>query len=270
MIPRPLRVERQRVQCGPVAISYEVVGVGPPLVLIHGLSGSGRWWSRNVGPLARRFRVHVVDLIGFGESRDGQPFILAEAARYLVHWMDEVGIDRSSIVGHSMGAFVGAELAANYPQRVDRLVLVDAAVWPLADGHQRHAVGLARALRRLPLSFLPVLVADSYRAGPMTLWKAARQLLTADVRPKLAGIQAPTLVVWGQHDALVPLEVGEQLVASLPGAALVVIADAGHNPMWDRPAEFNRVVGDFLAGEIGPGASALRGLTAPRPRPQAG
>ena len=238
-------------QVGAVPISYQVFGAGPPVVLVHGLSGSGRWWARNVEPLARWFRVYVVDLIGFGRSRDRHTFVLSEAAAYLTRWMDQLDIERASVVGHSMGGFIAADLAANFPDKVDKLVLVDAAALPFERGYAQHVLGLAWALRHMPVGFLPILFTDAWRAGPVTIWKAARELLGSDIRPKLAHIRAPTLVVWGEHDSLVPLDLGKRLRACLPGADLVVIESAGHNPMWDRAEAFNRVVVDFLTARRG-------------------
>ena len=114
--------------------------------------------------------------------------------------------------------------------------------------HPRHAFDLVRAVRRLPPSFLPVLAADALRAGPLTIARAAREILASDASPKLARIRAPTLVVWGEHDALVPPEIGRQVSRLLPDARFALIEGAGHTPMWDRPREFNRVVVEFLTG----------------------
>ena len=244
-----VEIERRRIQIDSVPIAYEVAGVGPPTVLLHGLSGSGRWWARNVGPLSRRFRVHVVDLLGFGGSR-GQPFVLAEAAAYLAAWMERLDLPRASVVGHSMGGFIAADFAAAFPERVERLVLVDAAALPFDARHLRRPRGLVGVARRLPLRFLPILATDALRAGPVTIARAARELLRSDLGPRLATIAAPTLVVWGEHDTLVPLAVGEQLARALPDGRLVVIPRAGHNPMWDQADEFNRVVADFLSEAV--------------------
>jgi pimeloyl-ACP methyl ester carboxylesterase len=242
-------MQRGYVQVDRGRIYYQVAGSGRPVVLVHGLSGSTRWWSRNIAAFAERFRVYVLDLIGFGASRDGLEFVLSEAAYYLTKWMDALGIDGGSLVGHSMGGFIAADLAARFPERVERLVLVDAAVLPFERRYWQQALGLIEGLWRMPLGFLPVLLTDAYRSGPRTLLKAAHQLLTTDARPQLARIQAPTLVVWGEHDAILPLELGQRVTACVPEAELVVIAGAGHNPMWDRPEEFNRVVVQFLAVE---------------------
>ena len=243
---RTIAFDRQRVRVGDAVIAFRVGGVGPPVVLIHGLSGSGRWWARNVEALARCCRIYAVDLIGFGESRRRQRFVLADAAALLAAWMDQVGLDRAAVVGHSMGGFVAAELAADFPKRVARLVLVAPAILPYQRRLWQPTRGLVGLLRRLPVGFLPLLVADAVRAGPITVPSAARQLLTADLRPKLGQIAAPTLVVLGERDTLVPLAFGHRLADALPNAELVVIPDAGHNPMWERPEAFNRMMLKFL------------------------
>jgi pimeloyl-ACP methyl ester carboxylesterase len=238
--------ELQRTSVGAARITSQVMGSGPPLVLIHGLSGSAHWWRRNTAALARHFRVYAVDLIGFGGSHGRQAFVLDEAAEYLAGWCAQLGIERASFAGHSMGGYIAADLAASAPGLVDRLVLVDAAVLPLGRGYVQHALGLAGALRFTPPSFLPVLVRDSLRAGLWTVVGAARQLLASDITVKLSAIRASTLLVWGEHDPLVPLEVGWRLLEALPESRLEIIAGAGHNPMWDRPEEFNRLVLQFL------------------------
>jgi pimeloyl-ACP methyl ester carboxylesterase len=241
-----LRPERRRIKVGAATIAYEVAGAGPPLVLVHGLSGSSRWWKRNIAALTPHRRVYIVDLIGFGASRAGQRFVLAEAAGYLLRWMDQLELEQASLVGHSMGGLIVAELAADAPERIDRLVLVDPAVLPFEPRYLTHALGLIRELRYISPSFLPVLLADAIRAGPITLWRAASALLLADMRPKLASIRSPTLVIWGEHDALAPLAAARQLARYLRYEELVVIKGAGHVPMWDRPQVFNRVLVQFL------------------------
>jgi pimeloyl-ACP methyl ester carboxylesterase len=241
-----LRMERRQLRLGPAKIAYEVAGDGPPVVLVHGLSGSSRWWRRNIAGLAAHRRVYLVDLIGFGASRARYPFVLAEAASYLVLWMQRLGIGRASLVGHSMGGLIAAELAADAPELIDRLVLVDPAALPFDPGLLSHGLNLVRELRYLSPSFLPVLFADAIRAGPITLWRAASELLLADMRPKLERIRARTLVVWGEHDMLVPLEAARQLARYLRYEELVVIKGTGHVPMWDCPQAFNRVLAEFL------------------------
>src|SRR5215204_4762664 len=110
------------------SLAYEVHGSGPPLILLHGLSGSGRWWCRNVPAFASRFRTYAIDLPGFGASRGVRWSRLDDTADRLSDWIAAEGLSRVHIAGHSLGGAAAARLAARYPERVDRLVLVDAAI----------------------------------------------------------------------------------------------------------------------------------------------
>ncbi|HEX9370113.1 MAG TPA: alpha/beta hydrolase [Roseiflexaceae bacterium] len=245
-----VRIEQRRIQVGHAKIAYQVAGDGPPLVLIHGLSGSSRWWERNILALAERFRVHVVDLIGFGASTARHPFVLKHSPVYLAAWMDRLGIPQAHVVGHSMGGVIAADLAADFPDRVDRLVLVDAAMFVAQQDPLAHALGVIREFGIHQPRFLPILLGDAFQAGVGTLSRAAVELLTTDITPKLQQIQAPTLVVWGERDAITPLDAGRRLCGALPNGRLVIVEGAGHNPMWECPSAFNRVVADFVTRPI--------------------
>jgi pimeloyl-ACP methyl ester carboxylesterase len=245
-------VGRGQVVAGRLVVQVDV-GCGPPLVLVHGLSASSRWWRRNIPDLARHFHVYAVDLPGFGTNR-ARPlnrrearFTLHDASRCLVDWMDETGIERASIIGHSMGGYIAVDLAAEYPEHVDRIVLVDAALLPAGATVRRSTTALFRSLARIRPDFIPVLAVDAVRAGPLTALRASQQLHARDLRPKLASIHAPTLVVWGDNDLVVPVDVAEEIAAAVPGARLSVIEHAGHSPMWDRADDFNRLVLAFLS-----------------------
>ena len=233
---------------GPLTVHYEVTGEGPAVVLIHGLSGSGRWWAYNVPVLAQRYRVYNVDLIGFGRSR-GQRLVLGEAAGWLTEWLQVAEIGQAHLVGHSMGGYIATEVAATAPEAVRRLVLVDALVLPTGPGLLRHALDLARAVRYMSLSFLPVLMGDALRAGPSTMWRATREVLSADLSRQLGTVQAKTMVIWGEKDTLLNPELGRKLAERLARACFVCVEGAGHNPMWDRPQRFNELLLDFLADD---------------------
>jgi pimeloyl-ACP methyl ester carboxylesterase len=222
------------------------LGAGSPVILLHGLAGSARWWSRNLPALSRAHRVIAIDLPGFGASPRGQRLDLDEIGAQLVATMDELGIGRASVLGHSMGGLIAGGLAADHPERVDRLVLVDAAFLSLDRTAVRPVSGPAVTLRWTAPSLLPVLAADGLRSGPGRLAYAAIQLLRADWRTKLPLIKAPTLVVWGEHDAICPLPIGRLIVAAVPGSRLVIVSGAAHNPMWERPDVFDREVLSFL------------------------
>lgn len=239
----------QRVtRVGPLTVHYEVAGDGPPIVLLHGLSGSGRWWVHNVPVLAQHYQVYNVDLVGFGRSR-GQRLVLREAGAWLAEWLHVTGIRQTNLVGHSMGGYIATEVAMIMPEAIRRLVLVDALVLPMGPGLARHAWDLVRAMRYMSLSFLPILVGDALRAGTRTMGQVTREVLSADLSHRLDAVQAETMVIWGEKDTLLNPELGRELAERLVQACFVCVDGAGHNPMWDRPQQFNRLLLDFLAGD---------------------
>jgi 2-hydroxy-6-oxonona-2,4-dienedioate hydrolase len=229
-------------------IAHVSSGSGPHLFLLHGLAASGRWWRPHVERLARRHTVHVVDLVGFGAS-SRQPFVLDAAAGQLVGLMDELGIERASFVGHSLGGLVAASVAASQQERVERLVLVDSAAIPFRGTRRRHVLNLLRALSQMPLRLVPLAVRDWLRAGPRAILAAGVQILSSDVRDRLKDVEAPTLVAWGERDPVVPLDAGRHLARAIPRARLVVIEGAGHNPLWQRPTEFADLIDGFLRSD---------------------
>ena len=231
-------------------IRFEVAGHGEPVVLVHGLSGSTRWWDRTVGVLAPRYRVHLVDLPGFGSMRRAEGgFVLSEAADWLASWMEAVGLQRASLVGHSMGGYVSIVLAARRPDLVRRLVLVAPAGVPTGRSIPGYLLPLLWSGRYMTPGFLPVLVRDAMRTGPLTLLGAARELLAEDVRAYLHGIQAPTLLIWGRRDTLVPPSVGDLMRGEVPTSRLLVLDGAGHVPMFESAAQTNAALLAFLDGE---------------------
>lgn len=240
-----MEVEQRRLKFKNFELHYRVAGQGRPVVLVHGLSGSAHWWRQTIPALAGRYRVYALDLAGFGGSRSGS-FELREASRQLLAFLDALEIEKPILVGHSMGGFIVADLTAQHPERVEKLVLVDAAALPFEDGVLGRSVGLALAVWRMPKTFWPVFLGDAYRAGPRTLWQATNDLLVADIARDLDRIEAETLVVWGKHDRLMPLSLGKELDRRLHHSRLEIISGAAHSPMLERPQEFNRLLLDFL------------------------
>lgn len=240
---RTVQVENYRV-------SYEVLGEGDPIILVHGLSGSMRWWNHNVQALAQDHRVYLVDLPGFGTmSRVRTRFALVGVARWLLKWMQVVDIQQAHFVGHSMGGYICIWLAAHHPEVVSRLVLVSPAVLSRIHTIWGYALPLLTAIRYMKRGFFLVLAYDALRAGPFTLLRAARDLLSVDIEDDLTKIKAPTLLVWGENDTLVPPSVGQILRTKIAHSRLVILKNAGHVSMYDQPQQFNQLVETFLKGE---------------------
>ena len=245
-----METNEHEVRVNGYAVRYVVAGEGEPVVLVHGLSGSTRWWSRNVPALAEHHRVHLVNLPGFGAlRRPRRGFVLSEAASWLLAWIEAAGLEGVHLVGHSMGGYLSLKLAARRPDSVRRLVLVDPAGVPSGRTMLGHLAPLLLAARYATPAFLPVLARDALCAGPATLLRATRDLLAKDVRGDLRRVLAPTLLIWGERDTLIPPSAGELMRAEIPDSRLFIMEGAGHNPMFDRPREFDRALLAFLAGE---------------------
>lgn len=204
------------------------------MVLVHGLSGSSRWWRYNVPAFAPTHTVYTLELLGgLGVN---------EAAALIALWLEAQDLRGVTLIGHSMGGQISMNVAARSP-RVTRLVLACASGllrgewWKLA----RHLpkAGLYGRPR-----FLPTIVGDSLRTGWPNLHRAVRDLLSDDISVMLPHIWQPTLVIWGSRDVLVPPELGELLAQRLH--APYIVLPAGHVVMVDQPAAFNRTVLNFL------------------------
>jgi pimeloyl-ACP methyl ester carboxylesterase len=230
---------------------YAVAGDGEPLVLVHGLCGSTRWWRRNLDTLARHARVHLLDLPGFGAmSRWRGRFALAEAADWLYAWMRAVSLPPACLVGHSMGGYICLQLAARHPEVVHRLALAAPAGIPTGHSMLGEALPLARALLHTSPRFYPILLADALRAGPHAVLRAASDVMRGDVRELLAQVAPPTLLIWGARDTLVPAAAGAVMRDALPNARLLTLGGASHVAMFDRPHAFNSALLRFLQGEV--------------------
>jgi pimeloyl-ACP methyl ester carboxylesterase len=162
----------------------------------------------------------------------------------LARWLETFG-EPVHLIGHSMGGQLAIELAAERPDLVRSLVLVNAAGMPFRLDPRPHV----RAVEKPPYGgpgIARVLVPDFFRAGPTSVAVASARVVRADLREMMRAIRVPTLLVWGENDPLVPLVYGEAMQREIAGARLVVIPNAAHVAMWDAPAEFNRIVLEFL------------------------
>ena len=239
-------LEERACEIGGIPVRYWVAGSGRPAVLIHGLGGSWRWWEPVTEPLAQHMRIYLVDLPGFGSAR-GRPFVLGDAHAYIRAFLEEVGLERVGLIGHSLGGVVCARVTALWPDLVESLVLVAPAGLLDRRRPSQYAVPLAAALRQARPRFLRVAAGDSLRAGPLMVYRAGRQLLGDDaLHDQLSSIRIPTLLVWGERDPIVQPRLAAVYQRAISGAELVILDGAGHVPMSDKPDDFTAAVLDFL------------------------
>ena len=252
---------------------------GSPVILIHGLMDSALNWSKNIDALAESHRVWAIDLIGFGfSSRVAEPmYSLKYYARTLCELMDARGIERASIVGHSLGGAVALEFAHDYPARVDQLVLIAPATYLLGIPTAlnlaarmpyvpRALVGMAVTSKHARLSAWRNALGNPDRLDPQEARKYARPLRvkgTADALVAMAAspresdlpaglrqIDARTLILWGDKDLAVPVEHGEHHERNLPNAEFVILEGAGHVPQIEYPDVVNRLMLEFLNANL--------------------
>ncbi|HXX93067.1 MAG TPA: alpha/beta hydrolase [Planctomycetota bacterium] len=249
-------------------------GSGPPLVLLHGLGGSIYDWRYLIRPLAESHRLIVPDLLGAGESDlpEGEDYSIAAQARRIRGILDRLGVGRATFIGNSYGGGIALRLAQDWPERVERLVLLNSVCYPdhiptyvyLARapwaGCVAETVPLTKATRWVlgnndrTISILSDAELETYNQELRTPGRrrAMIEVLRALVPPdstefeaRLKTIEAPTLLIWGAADTTVPVAMGRRLLGDLPKAQLVEL-DAGHVPNQECPAEVLRLIEDFL------------------------
>jgi pimeloyl-ACP methyl ester carboxylesterase len=228
-------------------VRYRVRGSGAAAVLVHGLGGSARWWARTEPSLAASHRVIVPELPGFGYGLGVAPLRLGEAPDVLGRLLERLEAQPARLVGHSLGALACLALAARWPERVERLVLIAPPVRTAATALWGHAPAALRTVLGLPPDSAATVLCDVLGRSPLALARAGRELLGTDHAHDLTAVRAPTLLVWGGRDALVPPSGAAAVARAIPGARLRLIDGAGHVPMLDRPGELNRELAGFLA-----------------------
>ena len=247
-------------------IHYVDVGAGPTVILLHGLADDVGVWGSVMPALAAKHRVIALDQVGFGRS--DKPLLnyrVSTFVDFLDGFLNELKIKRASLVGNSLGGWVAADFALKHPDRIERLVLSDAAGYAALaktmDPRALNALHLASRedIRYLgPLTFRDkrfyedvdlafkqrVTVGDSYTVS---------QLLDSMIRGedvldnRLAVIKQPTLVLWGREDKLIPLSFGERFHKEIAGSRLRIIDNCGHMPHVECPKEFTTAALQFLS-----------------------
>ena len=232
-----------------------------PIVILHG-------WGAHieaVGPILAGLDgaadVIALDLPGFGES-DPPPeaWDVDCYARFMIHFLDEMGVDRAHLVGHSHGGRVSIALAADEPQRVGRLLLIDSAGIPPKRGWRyRRRVAVAKLGRvagklgapgrRLQERMRARVASRDYLEASEAMRGTFRAVIAADLTGRMPRIRASTLLVWGDRDDDTPPWMGRRMEELIPDAGLVVLEGAGHYSYADAPGQFGAVARQFLVDQ---------------------
>ena len=166
----------------------------------------------------------------------------SHAADWLGRFVEAAVGAPTRVVGHSLGGLLSAQLAARRPDLVERLALVAPAGVPSGRGLLGHALPLLVALRAAPAR----VVGDALRAGPESILRGALYCTGQDLRPDLGAVEAPTLLLWGERDPLVPARLAEEWRRGLPDARLVLLPGSGHVPMFDASSALAGALLAFL------------------------
>ena len=243
------------------AVQIFTGGAGAPLLYLHG--AGVYWWMPVHDLLAGRHRVYLPVHPGYGASPGIEDIeSMEDLVFHTIDVLDALRLERVDVVGLSLGGWLAAELALRHPARVGRLVLVDAA-GTRVPGTPREDLFMAAPARARQLLFADPASAlarqivpdapppERLEAALRGREAAARLLWNPHVQyrkltSRLGRIKAPTLVVWGAQDRLLPRALGEAYQRGIPGATLTTIDGCGHLPPVEQPERFARIVLDFL------------------------
>lgn len=252
-------VEERTAEVGPITARMLVGGTGDPLLYLHG--AGGLMWDPFLEGLAASHTVYAVHHPGSGEADDLSHLPgIWELVLFYDELLDALGLDRVTVVGHSFGGMVAAELAANTPRRVDRLVLIapiglwldDHPIPDIAAVPPTDLPALVLADPTGPLAEFLVVPADD----PQAQFEAAMRMASVlhfiwpipdkGLDRRIHRVAAPTLLVWGSEDRLVHPAYGEAFAARLRDARLVTVPGAGHLPQLENPEPVAEAVRGFL------------------------
>jgi pimeloyl-ACP methyl ester carboxylesterase len=276
------REEVRRVTLHGHSVAYRQAGSGPVVVLVHGITSSSVTWKRVMGDLARRFTVIAPDLAGHGESdKPKGDYSLGAHASTVRDLLLALGHERATFVGHSLGGGIVLQLSYQFPERCERLVLVDSGGLGREVNLLLRAATLPGSELVLPLLAATRLLDAGARVGgllgrlglrvPTDLEEIARghstlgdgearaafvHTLRAVVEPGGQRVDAsdrlylaqhiPFLLIWGERDSIIPVSHGRAAHDQLPGSRLEVFAHSGHFPQLDEPERFLDVLVDFI------------------------
>jgi pimeloyl-ACP methyl ester carboxylesterase len=264
--------ESKQVEIFGQKIHYLEAGAAsnPAVILLHGLGGDVSNWAMTIPALSGKYHVYVPDQVGFGKSdKPLANYRVAMLVEFLDVFCRKLGVQKATLVGNSLGGWTAAAFVLAHPEKVDKIVLVDAA------GYSSKRWGGPEMTKEALAALNPSTTADFKRLLSLILYNKAvltDQFLETALTNKLKrgdgytinsfiesivrgedfldgktkGIKTPTLVIWGKDDGLTPLGMGKAFAEDIPGAQLVVIDNCGHIPQMEKAAEFNSALLKFL------------------------
>ncbi len=245
-------------------VHFELLGRGRPVLFLHGWLGSWRYWFPTVQVLSEHFRTYSLDFWGFGDSRrKNTRESIQNYSDQVVRFLDELGIERIAIVGHSMGGMVALKTAINHPDRIIRLVTVGAPIqgnslsWLLKTTDLpifANVFAKLPWLRRYLFGFflgeardhaVHEIIDDSLKSNADTLRLAVSSMMRTDLRPELSSLRVPTLVVHGGRDDIVDPRQAD-LFDDVESVEVALMPGSRHFPFLDEPDLFNDLLIRFL------------------------
>jgi 4,5:9,10-diseco-3-hydroxy-5,9,17-trioxoandrosta-1(10),2-diene-4-oate hydrolase len=249
------------------------------VILLHGVGCHVEFWEKNIAALSREHRVFAVDVVGYGRTdKPAVDYTFQFMADFVLDFMETMGIDKASLVGNSMGGGISLTIAAQAPERVEKIVLVD----PVGFGR-----GVSPVMRLMSLPLLGNVLTAPSRKGVIRQMQlclydpsqasddfidrtalisaisgnqrsflsllritcnmvGVKEGLIAEFSEYLKKVKLPILVIWGRQDRILPLADGEAAVQKMANGTLHIMDQAGHLPQIDKPEEFNATVLGFL------------------------
>ena len=249
-------------------VHYEAYGQGEPVILVHGWLGSWRYWLPTMKVLAEKYRTYGIDLWGFGDSdkSDADRYTIADYADLIYEFMQKIGIERATYVGHSMGGLIGTRLALQHPEKISKLIVVGSPIVGRSVSFYLRLLGQPRLARmvwgprfvqHMGHRFLAYwlagkwhhwyqeIVDDTAKVTHEAACLAMRDMVNTDLSPELPRLPMPLLAFYGKKDNVVDPKQAN-LYRHLPNARLVEFNQAKHFPMLDEPERFYNVLLKFM------------------------